>query len=1367
MGGKSTTSTQQVTIPPEVLARYNAVNTRAESVAQQPFKQYGGQFVAPINQQQQAGFGNINQAAMSAQPFYNAAAGMTLGGSQGVGQLTSNQIGQYMSPYLGSVVGTTLQNLGQEQAIQRQGQIGDAIKAGAYGSDRSGLAAANLARQQGMAFGKTAADLLNQGYGQAVQTAVGQQGVQAQDLGRLMQGGAQLGGLGAAQQQAALQGAQAQIGAGTLEQQTQQADLTANYQQFLQERGYPFQVAQFLANIAMGTGALSGSTTTTTQPQTLFSDERMKENIEPVGELNDGQTIYRYNYRGDPRTQIGLIAQEVEQSHPEAVGESGGFRTVDYGRATDEAAEISRGGLMPEDADEIAMSSRGGLVPEGMGERMAFAPGGLVDPNDLKAIIESQAQSFGPFAQAGLYGGDKGGGLGASGYVPAAKLPTPKLVTAGAAPRPQASGLGQAIGAAGQVSDLGQRAAKAYDFGKEKLLGSAAVAETKNRDAVPAKRGAIGNEGKLGGGYLNPASGPAADLPAGGSKTASFEGGVMPSSEDLPDLSRMFANRGGLVPGYAAGGAMTPTNPYELTADPLQDVLEDQSKNEIEPLKPAPPPGGGGGGGLGDALKLAGSAASAAKGIGTLMAMLPFSDERLKDNIEPVGKLYDGQPVYRYNMDGGPTQIGLMAQEVDQRRPEAVGERGGYMTLDYDRATQDAAGGLMPREGFANGGVPGDEDLAIRTIAAEMSGKSPEEARAIAAVIENRLKSGRYGQTYGDVVKARGQFEPWSRPDAPNYPMRFTPDSQRYRDARAAFEARGDDPTGGAQNFFAPAAQRALGRREPSWARGREGMDIGQTRFFNLGEGGLKRPAATAAIDTAAPRGGLSGANQNELSSAVSSFAPPVPPANIGRPEPRGGLSGNIGTSGKPERKSSGISPPNKFGSEQGQDWGNFLTSRQFIVPLLSGIGAAATTPTRNLGTAIAAGLGAGAQAYGGLEKQMADVEQTRAQTRGIETDTFKKSIMDTAGGTWIWLTGGVPMLLGDYEKLARQGRAPTPMGRIPDNAEDILKKFREAKEAAPGPGATTPGATTPGATTPGATTSGAPAPGATTSGAPAPGDTAPGDTAPGDTAPGAPTAPVEKLPLPPPGLNYDKESQSTAESERSIAFSGGPAARTAQTITDNYIKVVVPAATEARDSARYLTELAANLSKATQGKKLDAPGFGFDGRAQIVSALNTLSRAFNGKGNEFGVAEEISETNKKIETLLSAARAAGGNQESFAALNALKQAVANPNMSPKAYAKLAADLLIHNQRAIDRETHRSMYANDSSGFLSKAAGDFERLNPASKYNEEADAIRRMILTSPDLITDLKSGKYTPAQIDKAFEPSGLKGMSRYFVGGR
>jgi hypothetical protein len=117
-----------------------------------------------------------------------------------------------------------------------------------------------------------------------VQTAGQQQGVVAQDLARRLQAGQQIAGLGTGAQQAALQGAQAQIGAGTLGQQTQQAQDTAQYQQYLQQQGYPFQVAQFLANIAEGTGALSGSTTTTTQPRGFFSNR---------GGFKTGESLHR------------------------------------------------------------------------------------------------------------------------------------------------------------------------------------------------------------------------------------------------------------------------------------------------------------------------------------------------------------------------------------------------------------------------------------------------------------------------------------------------------------------------------------------------------------------------------------------------------------------------------------------------------------------------------------------------------------------------------------------------------------------------------------------------------------------------------------------------------------------------------------------------------------------------------------------------------------------------------------------------------------------------------------------------------------------------------------------------------------------
>jgi hypothetical protein len=64
-----------------------------------------------------------------------------------------------------------------------------------------------------------------------------------------------------------------------------------------------------------------------------------------------------------------------------------------------------------------------------------------------------------------------------------------------------------------------------------------------------------------------------------------------------------------------------------------------------------------------------------------------FSDRRLKDNIKKVGKLDNGLDVYSYTMRGVP-QIGLMADEVEKIKPEAVGELGGFKTVRYDLAVE-------------------------------------------------------------------------------------------------------------------------------------------------------------------------------------------------------------------------------------------------------------------------------------------------------------------------------------------------------------------------------------------------------------------------------------------------------------------------------------------------------------------------------------------------------------------------------------------------------------------------------------------------------------------------------------------------------
>lgn len=73
----------------------------------------------------------------------------------------------------------------------------------------------------------------------------------------------------------------------------------------------------------------------------IFSDARLKEDIAKVGELYDGTNVYSYRYKGSDVPQIGLMAQEVEKTNPDAVTEIGGFKAVHYGKATKYAADLA------------------------------------------------------------------------------------------------------------------------------------------------------------------------------------------------------------------------------------------------------------------------------------------------------------------------------------------------------------------------------------------------------------------------------------------------------------------------------------------------------------------------------------------------------------------------------------------------------------------------------------------------------------------------------------------------------------------------------------------------------------------------------------------------------------------------------------------------------------------------------------------------------------------------------------------------------------------------------------------------------------------------------------------------------------------
>lgn len=74
------------------------------------------------------------------------------------------------------------------------------------------------------------------------------------------------------------------------------------------------------------------------------------------------------------------------------------------------------------------------------------------------------------------------------------------------------------------------------------------------------------------------------------------------------------------------------------------------------------------------------------QGLFSLGSGAMMSDKRLKKNIKLVGKTDGGTNIYTYNyVWGGPTQMGVMAQEVEKDNPEAVVEIAGYKAVNYSK----------------------------------------------------------------------------------------------------------------------------------------------------------------------------------------------------------------------------------------------------------------------------------------------------------------------------------------------------------------------------------------------------------------------------------------------------------------------------------------------------------------------------------------------------------------------------------------------------------------------------------------------------------------------------------------------------------
>lgn len=153
---------------------------------------------------------------------------------------------------------------------------------------------------------------------------------------------------------------------------------------------------------------------------------------------------------------------------------------------------------------------------------------------------------------------------------------------------------------------------------------------------------------------------------------------------------------------------------------------------------------------------------------------------------------------------------------------------------------------------------PEDRDYLIRTIVFEASEESEEGKAAVAHVILNRERSGRWGESIKQVVTRPWQFEPWMT--RRSQMVALSQSDPRYqgaaRIADAVLSGQIPDRTAGATHFLNPTiVRKRRGGSLPAWAQG-AGQPIGQHTFY-APNGGVPVVELTAlpmdGLDTSLP----------------------------------------------------------------------------------------------------------------------------------------------------------------------------------------------------------------------------------------------------------------------------------------------------------------------------------------------------------------------------------------------------------------------------------------------------------------------------------------------------------------------------------
>lgn len=265
LGGKqksTSTSKQEVNVPSWALGPLQQSLQMAVDASGTPYEAYGDERFANFSQDELDSFNSIRGLQSQWNPaFANASNVLGQVASTGLNGFTQQQLDQYMNPYIQNVMDIQKRRSLEQFDDQLRDYRSRAADAGAFGGSRFGLGEAQMYKDMNQQL----ADQETLGLASAYESGLAgaERGIARAGTAALSQAdlASQAQGLG---YNDALQLGQA----GGQQRALSQAGLDFDYEQWLNEKAYPYNQASFLAGIASPIAAqVSGSTNTQTTTQ--------------------------------------------------------------------------------------------------------------------------------------------------------------------------------------------------------------------------------------------------------------------------------------------------------------------------------------------------------------------------------------------------------------------------------------------------------------------------------------------------------------------------------------------------------------------------------------------------------------------------------------------------------------------------------------------------------------------------------------------------------------------------------------------------------------------------------------------------------------------------------------------------------------------------------------------------------------------------------------------------------------------------------------------------------------------------------------------------------------------------------------------